>query len=348
MLAESDRRYDITVVERGRPAERPGFGITLREEGLSFLDLGTMISGVHLQGRAFWKGGAAVVDLPNPASTHLICFSRAAFVNALTKRCIDADVEIRYGCDGATLSDTYLEDFDLVVGADGADSAVRRRYETDFKPEIGYGANRYGWFGVDTAFEKLTIMLPEDGTMLGWAYKYSAGRSTFIVECTETRFRSNHFDELSAEDTARRLGEIFATELGEGSVACGDAARWMRFGTITNTRLRHRNVVLIGDAAHTTHFSQGVGTMFAFDDVLALQSALDQHHAIVDALDAYEALQQPKIAEYQEIATASMRWSEKLLDCAERGDDACVSNLIAQRWPDNAVPPGPMNSGDRM
>lgn len=348
LLAESERAHDITVVERGRRDERPGFGITVREEAMSFLGLGEMLPGVHLSGRAMWLDGEVVVDLPNPASTHLICFSRADFVAALTRRCVSRGVRVRYECDAATLGESELEDYDLVVAADGADSSIRRRYESQFRPELVYGANRYGWFGVDTPLSKLTIMLPASRAGLAWGYKYSDTSSTFIVECNEAQFRRSGVDGLSTGDTALEIAKMFSDELDGASVSCGDAARWMRFATVTNARLRHRNVVLIGDAAHTTHFSQGIGTMFAFDDVTTLHAALEEHGEAAPALESYEATQQPKITEFQQIASTSMRWSEELLDHAEQGDDAQVRRLVEARWPGNTVPPGPMNSGDRV
>src|SRR5690606_32980131 len=111
-LAESDRSYDVSVVERRRADERPGFGITLRREALAFLDLERMVSGVHLEGRTLWRAGRAVVDFPNPPDTHLICFPRAEFISALTARCQNRGVDIHYGRDAAALGASELESYD--------------------------------------------------------------------------------------------------------------------------------------------------------------------------------------------------------------------------------------------
>jgi len=107
--------------------------------------------------------------------------------------------------------------------------------------------------------------------------------------------------------------------------------------------LSDRHIVLIGDAAHTTHFSQGFGTMFAFDDATALQSALACATDVQRALELYEASQRPKVSTFQAAASRSMRWSESVLSAAERKDRDRLEALIAARWRDNEIPPAPMD-----
>src|SRR5262249_20329499 len=125
-------------------------------------------------------------------------------------------------------------------------------------------------------------------------------------------------------------------------ILANDSVRFNRFQVISCRTLWHRNIVLLGDAAHTTHFSQGFGTMFAFDDALSLYSAIQQSSGIAPALRAYEDLQQPKIATFQETANASMHWSEDLLEAAGAANEIRVMELIEARWPNNAVPAGPL------
>jgi 2-polyprenyl-6-methoxyphenol hydroxylase-like FAD-dependent oxidoreductase len=345
LMAEADPSHEITLMERNPAHIRPGFGITLRNDAIAFLELNKTVPYQRLEGRAFWRRGEVMVDLPNPPAAHLVTLSRAALMTALAGRCSRFGVQLRYGNDAARLSQSDLDDFDLIVGADGANSVVRRIYERAFAPVIEHAHNRYGWFGADIPLAKLTIMLDdEEIPMLAWGYKYTESLSTLIVECSEVGFDRFGFGRLSSQDVMTKVGTIFARELRGASLFCGDALQWPRFAKVSCARLCYRNIVLIGDAAHTTHFSQGFGTMFAFDDSLALFSALAATKEITPALEAYEAEQHPKIAQFQETSFRSMRWSEMLIEMAERGDEGKLGELITARWPKNEVPLGPLSS----
>jgi 2-polyprenyl-6-methoxyphenol hydroxylase-like FAD-dependent oxidoreductase len=342
LMAESGGPHDITVIERGAADERPGFGITLRDDTVSFLSLDRTLPCQHLEGRAFWRRGEPIVDLPNPPLRHLVTFSRAALVNTLVERSQRAGVRLTYQRDAERLSAADFEGYDLVVAADGANSAVRRLHAEAFAPVIEAGKNRFGWFGVGVPFDKLTILLrDEQGAMLGWGYKYSESVSTFIVESTDASLARHGLVGLSPEETATKVGALFRDDLRGSPVFCGPAVRWSHFPKVSCRRLVHANIALIGDAAHTTHFSQGFGTMFAFDDALALQTALAEGD-VATALASYEATQLPKIAEFQDLSFSSMRWSENLVEAAERGDEPALRDLIAARWPGNVAPPGPL------
>jgi len=344
-MAEADSRHEITLIERNAADVRPGFGITLRNDAISFLGLDKSLSYQRLDGRAFWRRGEVVVDLPNPPEAHLVTLSRAELITALAGRCSRSGVRLRHENDVAQIRKSDLNDFDLVVGADGAHSTVRRIYDHAFAPVVEYARNRYGWFGATIPFSKLTIMLNDDhGAMLAWAYRYTESLSTVVVECSESTFEAYGVKDLSRQETLAKLGNIFLRELRGESVVCGDAMQWLRFPMVSCAKLHYQNVVLIGDAAHTTHFSQGFGTMFAFDDSLALHSALAATKEVFTALEIYEMAQRPKIIQFQEISFGSMRWSEKLIDAAEQDDERKISELIAARWPKNEVLPGPMGS----
>jgi len=345
LMAETDSPHEITLIERNAAHVRPGFGITLRNDAISFLGLDKCLSYQRLEGRTFWRRGEVIVDLPNPPEAHLVTISRAELITTLANRCSRNGVRLRYENDIAQLRQSDLNDFDLVVGADGAYSTVRRIYDHAFAPVVEYARNRYGWFGAAILFSKLTIMLNDDHrAMLAWAYRYTESLSTVIVECSESAFEAYGINDLSPQQTMAKVGDIFVSELKGGSVFCGNVAPWPRFPMVSCAKLHYLNVVLIGDAAHTTHFSQGFGTMFAFDDSLALCSALAAAKDVSTALEAYEAAQRPKISQFQETSFGSMRWSERLIDAAEQGDERKVRELIATRWPKNKVLPGPLGS----
>jgi 2-polyprenyl-6-methoxyphenol hydroxylase-like FAD-dependent oxidoreductase len=337
--------HELTIVERSAPDESSGWGITLRNDALSFLGIGDALTTQRLQGRAFQLRGERVVDLPNPAAAYLVTFERAHLLELLRRRCARAGVELRFQVDVATIDDAALERYDLVVAADGANSALRRRHAEAFEPTISPGRNWFTWLATPALFQKLTILLSDAPLpLLGWSYRYSSDRSTLIVECSDASFQRSGLSEMTSEEGCAALAAAFARDLGGEPVLCGASLRWQRFPVVTCRRLVHRNLALIGDAAHTTHFSQGFGTSFGFDDALALASALSGATSLSAALESYEAAQRPKIDDFQATSTKSMRWAESLIDAAEVADDARIRALIAARWPDNAVPPGPLEA----
>ena len=343
LMAEAERRAQVTVIERGAASEEPGWGVTLRDNALSFLGLGDPSAMKALEGRAFFHRGERVVDLPNPA-THLVTVSRAELTRILGERSARAGVDIVYETDGATLSDADLARYDVVVGADGANSGIRRRFAEAFGPTATQGDNEYAWLATPATFSKLTILLrDEEVPLLAWAYGYSENRSTFIVECSAAAFASETSFRGPADGCCRRIAEVFESELGGQPVLHGPAFRWQRFAMISCQRLAHRNVALVGDAAHTTHFSQGFGTMFAFDDAIALHAALMSAPDTAHALESYEASQRPKIENFQATSAKSMRWAEQMVAAGARRDDRAVRDLIAARWSNNEVTQGPLD-----
>jgi anthraniloyl-CoA monooxygenase len=344
LMAGSNSSHEITVFERGDPERMPGWGITLRSQALEFLGLNRRIAVEFLDGRALLDNGQVVIDLPNPPDMCLATFSRAALIQALAVSCSELGVKLRYEADASALPGSVLDGYDLVVAADGAHSALRLRFAEFFRPSITLGRNRYIWLGAAVPFHKLTILLRhQDTTMLGWAYKFTSELSTFILECTQKSYDRLGLSEMSPDDLRETIAKTFASELGGQRVLSIGCARLQPYPVISCERLFHRNVVLIGDAAHTTHFSQGFGTMFAFEDALALQATLRRSTDIPQALSQYSAVQKPRTAGFQATASASMLWSENLLDAAEIGDRAVVRALIESRWPANTITASPLD-----
>jgi anthraniloyl-CoA monooxygenase len=256
---------------------------------------------------------------------------------------------VTFGVDAASLSESDLASYDLVVASDGAHSAVRHRYAEMFKPAVRQGRNRYAWLGAAMPFHKLTILLTDKSApLLAWAYQYTSDRSTFIVECTEQTYERSRLGRRSAYDACAMISAAFAPVLQGQPVLAERSIQWQSYRTISCGKLTYRNIVLLGDAAHTTHFSQGFGTMFAFDDALSLRTAFESGSDVAQALATYEAMQRPKIAGFQATAAISMQWSERLLESVENGHEALTRELIAARWPNNAVTAAPLGCGARL
>lgn len=345
LLAQSDPSHDITVIERNPAGDDPGWGVTLRNYALSFIGLDRKLTPQALKGRACWYRGELAMDLLYPPTDGLAAISRGALQKTLVECCVEAGVRVTFDTDGSRLAASDLAAYDLVVAADGRSSPTRQLHADVFQPRATQGRSQYAWLAVEKPFDKLTILL-EDGDipMLAWAYKYTDTLSTFIVESTEKAVERAGLSRRSAEEVCKTIGKGFERVLGGARLLSAPSIRWQSFPTISCARLQHANIALIGDAAHTAHFSQGFGTMFAFDDALALHAAITGTTSVEQGLAQYEAVQRPKIAALQETATASMRWSEATVDALELRDEARVRAQIEARWPNNEMPVAPMDS----
>jgi len=223
-------------------------------------------------------------------------------------------------------------DADLVLGADGVNSTVRALLEDEFVPTFDRRPNRFVWLGTTKPFPAFTFHFRgnEHGLWRVHAYQYAPGASTFIVECTEDTWRSAGMDEATEEETAAYCEALFAEEL-EGHPLIRNRSVWRSFPTVRCARWSAGNVVLIGDAAHTAHFSVGSGTRMAMMDAIALRDALvrewdtrgtphlkGSHEAsaaamanrVALALAAYEAERRPQVESLQRAAQASLEWFE--------------------------------------
>ena len=318
LLKKDDPRRSVEVFERNRPDDTFGFGVVFSDATLQEVadaDAPTLRAieerfyhwddiHIHYQGRRMESTGHGFAGL-----------SRRELLLLLHRRCREMGVGLRFEADVADLA-PYL-DADLVVGADGINSTVRRHFADAFEPAIDLRPNRFAWFGTTRPFPAFTFYFREDehGLWRVHAYQYDAsGRATFIVEATERTWRRAVMDTASEEETVRFLSRLFAEELQGHPLICNRSV-WRQFPTIVNARWSAGNVVLIGDAAHTAHFSVGSGTRLAMLDGIALADAMrgasgDGAGPLADALAAYEAERRRPVESLQRAAQASLQWFE--------------------------------------
>jgi anthraniloyl-CoA monooxygenase len=312
LLKRADPSHDVTVLERNRPDDTFGFGVVFSdatEEALAKADPRiTEAMGrnahrwddieIHYRGETLVSTGHGFSGL-----------SRRTLLALLHERCRDAGVRL---CFGREVRDP--EEFrgaDLVVAADGVNSLVRERYREHFRPQVDERPNRFVWLGTSRPFPAFTFYFKSDAHGL-WrvhAYQYEPGASTFIVEATEQTWRSAGLDRADEAATLAFCETLFAEELA-GHRLVSNRSIWRRFPTVRNERWHHGNVVLLGDAAHTAHFSVGSGTKLAMEDAIALVAALGEQADVAAALAAYEAARRPAVESLQRAAQVSLQWFE--------------------------------------
>ena len=238
--------------------------------------------------------------------------ARIHFLNVLQQRCLDVGVDLRFRAPISNISD--LPPADLLVGADGANSLVRREQAELFGPTVEYGRNKYIWLGTPQLFHGLTLTFEHHATGLyaAHSYKFDSRTSTFIVECSEATWRRAGLDSLDEPATCEYLQGIFRHHLEGQPLLTNNFVRWLNFPLVRNARWHGDKVVLVGDALHTAHFSVGSGTKLALEDAIALARACAEESHVPRALSLFERNRRPRVEQVQHAAMESLRWFEEM------------------------------------
>jgi anthraniloyl-CoA monooxygenase len=316
--------HEITVWERNAPDDTFGFGVVFSDEtlgGIEHADPAVYRAmerdfarwddiDVHFKGQVLTSGGHGFAAM-----------SRKRLLEILQGRCRELGATMHFHTEAPSI-DELSATHDLVVSADGVNSATRSKYADTFGPSLDVRDCKYMWLGTDRVFDafKFYVYETSNGVMQIHGYPYDATGSTFIVEMHESVWRNAGFDRManrdfapgeSDEESIARVRELFADVLGDHEVLANNS-RWISFTTVRNDSWRQHNVVLLGDAAHTAHFSIGSGTKLAMEDALALAACLHEQPGVDAALAAYEAERKPVVASTQRAAQASLEWFENL------------------------------------
>ncbi|MFJ8816766.1 bifunctional salicylyl-CoA 5-hydroxylase/oxidoreductase [Amycolatopsis thermoflava] len=315
---------EIDVWERNAADDTFGFGVVFSDEtlgGIEHADESIYRQmerefarwddiDVHYRGEVLTSGGHGFAAM-----------SRKRLLQILQHRCADLGVRLHF----RTLApdvDRLAADYDLVVAADGVNSAVRARHAAVFGPSLESRRCAYMWLGTDKVFDafKFYIVDTPYGVMQIHGYPFDATGSTFIVEMADEVWQRAGFKAFadrefapgdSDEKSIALVRELFADVLGDAQLLANNS-RWINFTTVRNQRWCHGNIILLGDAAHTAHFSIGSGTKLAMEDALALAAALHEQPDVERALAAYEAERRPVVESTQRAAQASLEWFENL------------------------------------
>ena len=312
LLKRRDPTHEVVLYERNRADDTFGFGVVFSDAtlgGLAEADPESFAAitadfahwddiDVHFGGRRLRSSGHGFAGL-----------SRQRLLTILQARCVELGVTLHFE---HPIDDATTLDADLIVAADGLNSATRAHWAEHFKPHVIEQNNRFAWFGTTRQFPAFTFYFKrnEHGLFRIHAYNYEAGHSTFIVETTDAAWRASGLDTMDEQASADYCAALFADELA-GHPLLLNRSIWRRFPTVSCTNWYHKNVALLGDAVHTAHFSIGSGTKLAMEDAIALAKAIESQPDLAQALDTYETDRIPVTASTQRAAAVSLAWFEE-------------------------------------
>jgi 2-polyprenyl-6-methoxyphenol hydroxylase-like FAD-dependent oxidoreductase len=300
----------VDVFEQNPRGATWGFGVVFSEQALEFLAADDPETVQEIAPRMeSWKnitlnlrGQSVEIDGVGFSS-----IGRLDLLGVLQARAASVGVTPRYDTQVTSLA--QLAGYDLVVAADGLNSLVRRSLEGDFGTSLSYSDNKFAWYGTPRRFETLsqTFVKTDKGSFNAHHYRYSPGMSTFLVECDLPTWQAYGFAEKTAEESQAICENVFATTLN-GHALISNKSVWRNFPWIWNKRWSFKNMVLIGDALHSAHFSIGSGTRLAIEDAIALSKALEKDRDVASALERYQADRKPVVEKLVTAARTSADW----------------------------------------
>lgn len=343
LVKQLDPGHEVTVWERNAADDTFGFGVVFSDEtlgGIQHADA-TVYSrmaacfarwddiDIHFRGTTYTSGGQGFAAM-----------GRKELLLTLQQRCRELGVRVHFHTPAPDAEQLSAE-YDLVLAADGVNSAIRTRFADVFRPTVERGHSKYMWLGTDNVFEafKFYILQTPHGVMQIHGYPYGTEGSTFIVEMHDEVWQRAGFAEfadreLAPGDSDQRsidaIGELIGADILDGHRILANNSKWTNFTTVRNETWRHGNIVLLGDAAHTAHFSIGSGTKLAMEDALALAACLHEHDGLGEALEAYEAERRPVVLSTQRAAQASLEWFENIDQYMHQEPTQFAFNLLTR------------------
>ncbi len=313
LMKKTKASHQIRIYERNGPDDTFGWGVVFSGKTLANLRAADEESHAEITKQFAAWDNVDVVHRKTKVSIHGNSFSgiaRLQLLKILRRRAEQLGVEIEFRKEIHNI-ESLRNDGDMLIGADGVNSTVRLHYVEQLQPELDLRANRYIWYGTNQLFHGLTLTFRENsaGVFAAHSYKFNPTTSTFIVECDPETWEKAGFQQMSSDDTLEYLGEVFAADLG-GHKLLSNNSKWINFLLVKNRNWFFENVVLIGDALHTAHFSIGSGTKLAMEDAVALAESFRETTTVNEALAHFTAKRRPVIEDYQAAAFESMIWFE--------------------------------------
>ncbi len=304
--------WNVQVYERNRANDTFGWGVVFSDDTLSNFEVADPESYASITQRfTRWTDIDTFAKGERIRSTgHGFCgIARVTLLQVMQQRCLELGVALHFERE---VSHTDFPDADLIIASDGINSKTRTELAATFEPDIKLGAAPFIWLGASKKLESFTFIFrdSEHGSFQVHAYPFSEDTSTFIVETNDQTLARTGLEQRPIEESVAYLERLFAAELG-GARLLTNKSQWVRFRRVKNARWHAGNVVLIGDAAHTAHFSIGSGTKLAMEDAIALIDALDAQPHVAKALTSYEQSRWVDAAKLQRTASVSQDWFER-------------------------------------
>jgi anthraniloyl-CoA monooxygenase len=315
-------QHEITVFERNKRGDTFGWGVVFSDQTMDYLRTNDEISArkildefahwddidVHFKDQVITSGG------------HGFCgISRQRLLDILAERAEELGVQIQFAHE-VSIHDEALKDYDLIIASDGINSKVREEFASQFKVDIETRANKFVWLGTHKLFKAFKFIFKH--TPHGWiwahAYRFNEDTSTFIPECSQQTFDSFGFADMSQNEIIAVLEDVFKDELDGHKLLSNashlrGAAIWLNFRRVLCETWHYKNIILLGDAAHTAHFSIGSGTKLAFEDAIKLAEVLCRHDVPVEeALELYQDERHLEALKLQSAARNSTEWFENM------------------------------------
>ena len=315
-----DPSHQVTVIERNKADDTFGWGVVLSDDALENMQRNDPVSTAAIRENfAYWDDIAVVYDGTRAVSGGhgFAGIGRMRMLLILQERARELGVDLQYETPFASAED-YRHDFDLVVAADGINSRIRAEYAEHFRPDVDTRKCKFIWLGTHQKFDDAFTFIFEQ-TEHGWmwihAYQFDADTATVIVECSQATWDAWGFEHMSKEDSIATCERIFAAHL-DGHRLMSNASHlrgsavWINFPRVLCEKWHHENVVLMGDAAATAHFSIGSGSRLAFDSAISLASYLHSEPSMEQAFERYQDERRLDVLRLQSAARNSLEWFE--------------------------------------
>ncbi|MBV9120220.1 MAG: FAD-dependent monooxygenase, partial [Chloroflexi bacterium] len=316
--------HEVLVLERNAPEDTFGFGVVFSDETLGAIQEADPEAFSEVERNfAYWTDIDIVFknQVITSGGHGFAALSRKVLLNILQQRAIELGADVRFRTEVRD-KDVHelIDSHDLVLGGDGVNSLVRRMFAEHFEPNLDVRKSKYMWLGTTLRWDSFRFLFKETdkGFFQVHAYPFDANTSTFILETDIPTWRAAGLDlhehdiippGQSDEESIAYAQRLFADEL-QGHKLIANNSKWLNFTTVRNGKWSYRNVAIVGDAAHTAHFSIGSGTKLAMEDSIALAEAFGETSDVETALGRYEAARRPVVESTQRAAQASLEWFE--------------------------------------
>ncbi len=316
-----DPSHQVSVIEQNRADDTFGWGVVLSDEALDNLDANDRISAEKIRSEFVYWDDIAVHYRGQKTVSSGHGFSgigRKRLLIILQARARELGVELQFESVARSASE-YSKDYDLVIACDGLNSITRSELSDHFQPDIDVRKCKFVWLGTHQKFDDAFTFIFEK-TDHGWiwahAYQFDDDTATFIVECSQSTFDNFGFESMSQEESAKTCADIFASHLGGHKLMTNSGhirgSAWINFPRVNCEKWHHNNIVLMGDAAATGHFSIGSGSRLAFDSAISLAELLHSENSQINAFQRYQDERRLEVLRLQSAARNSLEWFEDI------------------------------------